>query len=112
LLTVLLLALAVSWLAVGGAARAVHEVTAGAPSAATQVAGDECEFIGSPGGPARCDHNRDHRTFGRLHPSVADQDLGGTGYPADDLAATADGDSPTARPPAPPSLAELQVWRR
>ncbi|MEV4510092.1 hypothetical protein AB0K00_14145 [Dactylosporangium sp. NPDC049525] len=128
LLTVLLLALAVSWLAVGGAARTVHNVTAsrtaynvtaartvhnvtadrGGPSASTQQADTECQ----PGGPTRCDHGADHRTTGRLHPSVTSHDRGGTGYPAGDPSAAVDRDSPAGRPPDRPSLAELQVWRR
>jgi hypothetical protein len=109
LLTVVLLALAVSWLAVGGAARTVHDVTAGrGPSVVTQQADTECQ----PGGPTRCDHGGDHRATGRLHPSATSHDRGGTGYPADDLAAAVDRDSPDGRPPARPSLAELQVWRR
>ncbi|WP_327003109.1 hypothetical protein OHA72_49845 [Dactylosporangium sp. NBC_01737] len=110
MLTVLLLALAVSWLAVGGAARTVHNVTAGrgGPSATMQHADTECE----PGGPTRCDHGGDHRATGRLHPSVTSHDRGGTGYPAGDPSAAVDRDSSAGRPPDRPSLAELQVWRR
>ena len=72
----------------------------------------ECQFLGSPDGPARCDHGGDHRATGRLQTSATGQGDGGAGYPADGPVATVDQHSPTARPPAPPSLAELQAWRR
>ncbi|MFC5002265.1 hypothetical protein ACFPIJ_31090 [Dactylosporangium cerinum] len=107
LLSVLLLALAVSWLALG----VVHDPTAGhAPSAAVQDSG--CQFLGNPGGPARCDHGGNHGATGRLQPATTGQDGAGAGYPADIPADPVDQHSPTARPPARPSLAELQAWRR
>ncbi|MET7419096.1 hypothetical protein [Dactylosporangium sp. NPDC005555] len=75
-------------------------------------AGAKCQFIGSPGGPARCDHHGDRRTAGRLHPSGIDLDDAGIGLPADGPAAGTGQHSAIARPPSRPSLAQLQVWRR
>ncbi|MEV0128628.1 hypothetical protein AB0H83_09185 [Dactylosporangium sp. NPDC050688] len=77
----------------------------------TDRAEPACAYIGSPGGPARCDHGGDHGTAGRLHPSGIGQDDTGTGYPADGPAAAPGHRRPTDRPPSRPSLAQLQVWR-
>lgn len=134
-LSVLLLALMVSWLAAGTPVRAVRDAgtaqrpadtgqaeQAAQPGQAEQArqtgqagqperAEPACAYIGSPGGPARCDHGGDHGTAGRLHPSGIDQDATGTGYPADGPAAAPGHRRPTDRPPSRPSLAQLQVWR-
>ena len=123
----------VSWLAIGGPVRTVHDAGAARHPAGTGQTGGAghtggagetgqtgqtgetgpaaCAFIGSPGGPARCDHRGDHAAAGRLHPSGLGQDDTGAGYPADGPAATPGHRSATARPPSRPSLAQLQVWR-